>query len=351
MARRMRWTAAPAAFALLLAACAAGTSTTTPAVTSPASTAPVAPTRIGVAYEPSGLADAGFNDTTQAGLAQAEVDFGLELKQVTAPKPPTDNARQVVLEQLAVDGYNPIIAVGAGYAAALQAVAPEYPQTSFGIIGTEVAAPNVAGLVFAGEQGAYLVGVIAASASASGHLGFVGGQDVPMTRALLAGFTQGAQSVNAEVVIEATYLGSPDDDTGSHSPTKAKAATTALLDAGADIIFQSTGASALGVFKAVKAAGPGHWAIGSGTDQYRDAAFADYRTCILTSMLQRADSAAYEMVKSVAVGDPLVGQQVFDLAHNGVGYATSNAAVQPFVAAADAAVAAIKSGTVIVAPQ
>lgn len=340
-----------AAVAVLLTACASAVPAESPSATSVATEPAATTTRVAVAYDAPGRGDTGVNDNTYAGLARAVTDFGVQLQEVTAPSNATEAQREGLLTQLARDGFNPVIAVGFAFAGAVRTVADEYPLTSFGIVDTEVPGGNVASLVFAGEQGSYLVGVIAASASQSGHIGFVGGQDIPRITALYAGFKQGAESVNAEITIDTSFLGAAGDDTAWNSPDKAKTAATSMIGAGADVVFHAAGASGLGVFKAVKKAGPGHWAIGVDTDEYNETALAGYKDFILTSMVKRIDTAVYDLVKSVHAGDPLVGLQTFDLAHEGVGYSASNPAVQPYQGAADAAAAAIAAGTLIVAPQ
>jgi basic membrane protein A len=335
----------------LLAACAGGQPAASPTPTAAATSPATGTSKIAVAYDPPGRGDAGFNDITYAGLERAVADFGLELKEVTAASNATDAQREELLGLLAQSGYNPVIAVGYAFANALSTVAGQYPGTSFAIVDTEVSGDNIASLVFAAEQGSYLVGVIAASASQSGHIGFVGGQDIPLVKAFYAGFKQGAESINAEIQIDTAYLGAAGDDTAWNVPDKAKAATAAMIGEGADVVYHAAGTSGLGVFQAVKAAGKGHWAIGVDTDQYNEKALADYKDYILTSMQKRIDTAAYDLVKSVTAGNPLVGLQTFDLAQDGVGYSTSNPAVKPYQAAADAAAAAIKAGSITVAPQ
>ena len=68
----------------------------------------------------------------------------------------------------------------------------------------------------------------------------------------------------------------------------------------------------------------------------------------MTSMLKRVDVAVYDVIKGVVDGAPLVGVNNFDLTKDGVGYATSNSAVNDYKAAADAAAEKIKSGEVVV---
>ena len=59
----------------------------------------------------------------------------------------------------------------------LNTVAPDYPDTKFAIIDMVVDQPNVRSVVFTEEQGSYLVGMMAAMASKTGTVGFIGGRN------------------------------------------------------------------------------------------------------------------------------------------------------------------------------
>ena len=317
----------------------------------PSSAAAGKTTKIAVAYDSNGRDDASFNAITYVGLNKAATDLGLELKEVTAAKDAPQSSLEDMLNLLATDGYNPVIAVGYAYAPALANVAAAHPDTTFGIVDNEVDAPNVSGLMFSAEQGSYLVGVIAAQATKSKHLGFVGGQDIPMIQAFYAGFVQGAHSVSADIKVDAKYLAPAGDDSGWDAADKAKAAAAGMYSKGADVIYHASGLSGLGVFQAAKSAGTGHWAIGVDTDQYTEPALAAYKSFILTSMLKRIDTAVYDLVKSVVDGNPMVGPQTFDLSRDGLGYSKSNKAASAYFADADKAAEAIKAGTIVVSPK
>lgn len=334
-----------AAAALALAGCGSSSEGTD---TSAAPTAATSSVKVGMAYDQDGKGDGSFNDAAYAGLSKAESDLGVEIKEVNSGSSATDASREELLTLLATDGYNPVIAVGFAYSTALAATAAKFPDTTFAIVDSVVDAPNVGSLVFAAEQGSYLTGVIAASASKSGHIGFIGGMEIDLIKAFEAGYVQGAQSVNPDIKIDSKYMGAAGDNTAWNVPDKAKAASAAMISNGADVIYAAAGGSGLGMFQAVKEAGEGYWAIGVDSDQYNVPALAEYKDFILTSMLKRVDVAVYDVIKAVVDGMPLTGVQNFDLSKDGVGYATSNSAVTDYTAAADAAAAEIKAGTITV---
>lgn len=330
---------------LALAACgSSGDKAESAAPTEPAASA----VKVGMAYDQDGKGDGSFNDAAFAGLSKAQTELGVEIKEVNSGASATDATREELLTLLADGGYNPVIAVGFAYSTALAAVATKYPATTFAIVDSVVDAPNVGSLVFAAEQGSYLTGVIAASASKSGHIGFIGGMEIDLIKAFEAGYREGAKSVNPDIMIDSKYMGAAGDNTAWNVPEKAKTATDGMIANGADVIYAAAGGSGLGMFQSVLAAGEGHWAIGVDSDQYTVPALAEYKEIILTSMLKRVDVAVFDVIKGVVDGAPLVGVNNFDLSKDGVGYATSNSAVTDYAAAADAAAEMIKSGEVVV---
>ena len=340
-----------AAAALVLSACGGSDESAT---ASAAPSGAASGVKVGLAYDVGGKGDGSFNDAAYAGLQRAESELGVEIKEVEAGADETDASREERLRLLATEGYNPVIAVGFMYSAAVGTVAAEFPETTFAIVDSVVEGANVGSLIFAAEQGSYLTGVIAATASKSGKIGFIGGMEIPLIKAFEAGYIQGAKSVNPDIVVESKYMGPAGDNTAWNVPDKAKAATAAMIDKGVDIAYAAAGGSGLGMFQAIQAAGgpeKGLWAIGVDSDQYTVPSLADVKDVILTSMLKRVDVAVFEVIKGVVNGAPLVGVQNFDLSRDGVGYATSNPAVNDFKAAADAAAETIKSGAVKVAAE
>lgn len=334
---------------LALAAC--GSSGETAESAAPAETTATSSVKVGMAYDQDGKGDGSFNDAAFAGLSKAQTDLGVEIKEVNSGSSATDATREELLTLLADGGYNPVIAVGFAYSTALAAVAPKFPETTFAIVDSVVEEANVGSLIFAAEQGSYLTGVIAATASQSGTIGFIGGMEIDLIKAFEAGYIEGAQSVNPDIKIESKYMGPAGDNTAWNVPEKAKTATDGMIANGADVIYAAAGGSGLGMFQSVKAAADGGatvWAIGVDSDQYTVPALAEYKDIILTSMLKRVDVAVYDVIAAVVDGTPLVGIQNFDLSKDGVGYATSNSAVSEFSGAADAAAEKIKSGEVVV---
>lgn len=334
--------------ALTLAACGSGSSGGAGASGSAGATADY---KVGLAYDVGGRGDQSFNDAAAKGLDEAKEEFGFESKELEASNGETEAQKAERLRLLASGGYNPIIAVGFAYATATKTVAAEFPDTSFAIIDdSSFTADNVANLVFAEEQGSFLVGTIAAQASKTGNIGFIGGVNTPLLQKFEAGYTQGAKAVNPSIKVQVKYLTQPPDFSGFNDPAKGKTAAQGMLDNGADVVYAAAGGSGSGAFEAAKAAG-GPWGIGVDSDQYNLPSLASVKDIILTSMIKRVDVAVYDFITSFNDGSPLTGVQTFDLAKEGVGYSTSNPAVADYTAKADEFQAKIISGEITVSAK
>src|SRR6185369_15364942 len=98
-------------------------------------------------------------------------------------------------------GQDPIIAVGFSQAEALKKVAKEFPNIHFTIIDMMVDLPNVQSVLFKEHEGSFLVGVLAALASKSGKIGFVGGMDIPLIRKFECGYAQGVKYARADAQV------------------------------------------------------------------------------------------------------------------------------------------------------
>ncbi|GAA2242022.1 lipoprotein [Streptomyces ruber] len=277
---------------------------------------------LAIAYDIGGRGDQSFNDAAYAGLERAKKEFGYETADIEPTEGEIDADKVQRLTSLARQGYNPVIGVGYAYGPAMEQVAAEYPDTTFGIVDSVVEGENVASLVFAENEASYLAGVAAAKATRTNTVGFVGGVDVPLIHKFEAGFTQGVEDTDPEVEVESQYLTQTAEEGGFASPDKGKAAAEAQLEKGADVIYQAAGLSGQGVIEA--AATRKKWAIGVDSDQYGQEALAAYKEYILTSALKDVGGSVYALAKSVEDGKPLTGTQTFDLEADGVGLAESN---------------------------
>jgi basic membrane protein A len=309
--------------------------------------------KVGLAFDIGGRGDKSFNDAAAAGLDKAKAELNVEVKDLEAAANESENDKYERLKLLCTGGYNPVIAVGFVYAGAdaktgpLAKAAKDCPDTKFAIIDdSSVEAPNVAGLVFAEEQGSFLVGAAAALKTKTGTVGFVGGCDVPLIKKFEAGYKAGVEKAKPGTKVLTNYLSTPADKcSGFNDPAKGQTQATGMYDQGADIVYQAAGGSGTGVFKAAKAKNA--MAIGVDSDQYNTAE-ADVKETIITSMLKRVDVAVYEFIKASAAGSFTPGKQVFDLKKDGVGYSTSGGKVDDIKSKLDEYKQQIISGSITV---
>ncbi|MGH3362644.1 MAG: BMP family lipoprotein [Nocardioides sp.] len=282
--------------------------------------------KVGLAYDVGGRGDQSFNDSAALGMEKAVDELDATCTEAEAQDGEAESARSDRLRALADEGHDPIIGVGFAYSNAADEVAPDYPEISFAVVdGFDPTADspneNVAYLGFAEEQGSFLVGVAAALTTESDHVGFVGGVNNDLIKKFEAGFAAGVEAVDEAIQVDVTYI-EETDLKGFNDPAGGQAAATAMYEDGADVVYHASGGSGAGVFDAAVEAGDGMWAIGVDSDQYLTAD-SEAQAHILTSMLKRVDTATFDMVQSVADGEPLTSYQTYDLAADGVGYSTS----------------------------
>ncbi|MFD9488101.1 BMP family protein [Streptomyces sp. NPDC059991] len=336
---------ATAALALSATACGS-TSSEKDKGTSSSSSAGGKGVKVGVAYDVGGRGDHSFNDSAARGIDKAKGEFGGDIKELTAKTTDTEADRIQRLTDLAQAGYNPVIGIGYAYANSMKQVAAKYPNTTFGIVDSVVeGAKNVDNIVFTEEQGSYLAGVAAALKSKTGHVGFIGGVDVPLIKKFEAGFVQGVKDTKPADKVDVQYLSHGSDTSGFASPDKGKEAAQGMLDKDIDVIYTAAGSSGTGAIEAV-AGKKGAWAIGVDSDQYNQASLGKYKSAILTSVVKNVDIGVYDLVKSVKDGKPLTGTNSYPLAKDGVSLATSGGFIDDIKAQIDAAKKKIVDGEI-----
>ena len=299
-----------------------------------------------MAYDVGGRGDQSFNDAAAAGLDKAKSELGVSVKEAAAVNGENEAAREERLQQLIDAGYTHVVAVGFAYAPAVGKVAKANPDVHFAIVddaSTDSKGANVDQITFAENEGSFLVGVAAALKSKAGHIGFVGGVNVPLIKKFEAGYIAGAKAVNPSIKIDSQYLTQPPDFSGFGDPAKGKTAAEGMYQKGADVVYHAAGGSGAGVFTAAKAAGK--FAIGVDSDQALTAP-ADVRPFIITSMIKKVDVAVYDFIKSASTGTELTGNHVYDLKVGGVAYSTTGGKIDDIKAKIEAFKAKIIAGTI-----
>lgn len=271
---------------------------------------------VGIVFDIGGKDDRSFNAAAWQGVQRAAKDLPIVLRDI---EPGTPNAIEPAMRAFAERNFDLIIGVGFAQAPIMEQVAKDYPNIHFAIIDGVSDLPNVASLVFKEHEGSYLVGILAAKASKTGTIGFLGGMDIGLIHRFAKGYEEGAKSVNPNIRVIENYVGVT--DSAWNNPGKGKELSLAQIGKGADVIFTAAGNSGLGAFDAVEQQGKQngratHFVIG--VDSNQNMVKPGF---VLTSMVKRVDNAVYDIVKDVVNHRFSPGLHVFGLDKDGVGYA------------------------------
>ena len=143
-----------------------------------------------IVYDIGGKFDKSFNEAAYNGAERWKKETG---KAYLDFEIANEAQREQAMRRMADKGANPIIGVGFSQGSSIEKVAKEFPKLSFVIIDSVVKLPNVESIVFKEHEGSFLVGMMAAMASKSGKVGFVGGMDIPLIRKFQCGYEQGVK--------------------------------------------------------------------------------------------------------------------------------------------------------------
>lgn len=261
--------------------------------------------KAGMVTDIGGLGDQSFNDAAYRGLEKAKSELGAEINVVESKKM---DDYEPNLRSLADQKYDITWAIGFLMTDALNNVAPQYPDLKFGIIDSVVEQPNVASVTFKEQEGSFLLGIIAASMTKTGTVGFVGGMDVPVIERFEVGYVAGVRTVNPDLKVLIGYTGKFDD------PAKGKEVALAQFSQGADIVYHASGACGIGVIEAAKEKGQGFWAMGVDSCQHHLAP-----DNVMSCMMKRVDVAVYDVTSKVKDGTFEAIHYVYGLKEDGVG--------------------------------
>ncbi len=236
----------------------------------------------------SGLGDRSFNDMMNEGMKKAQADLDTDYVVI---QPRSISEFQSSLARAAGQGFDLIVGSSFDMIKPMQTVAKAFPNQKFGLldVGPDSLGPNIASTVTKDWEGSFLVGAIAAKVTKTGTIGFVGGKDIPIIHRFYIGYYYGAKMADPKVNVLESYSGTFTD------PAAGKEYTLALINQKSDINFAVAGATSAGVIDAAKSTNT--FAIGVDSDQNYLAPGH-----VLTSMVKRVDTQAYDMIKSAKDG-------------------------------------------------
>ncbi len=258
-------------------------------------------------FDLGGKFDKSFNEAAFNGAQRWADETGNSFREIELQ---SEAQREQALRRFAEAGSNPIVMAGFAFGDALGQVAADYPDTNFVIIDMVVDQPNVRSVVFNEHEGSYLVGMMAAMASESDTVGFIGGMDIPLIRKFACGYAQGVKAVNSDATVIANMTGTT--PAAWNDPVKGSELTKAQISQGADVVYAAAGGTGVGVLQT--AADEGILSIGVDSNQNYL-----HPGKVLTSMLKRVDNAVYQAFEDGAGME--TGFQVMGVGNGGVGYA------------------------------
>jgi basic membrane protein A len=201
-----------------------------------------------VAYDVNSRGDKSFNDMAYFGAAQAQVEWGVNVAEITPLS--LAEMEDVLRTVTQSEEYDIILCIGFLWTDALNTVAQEFPDQKYGAI--DIVLPereNVLSVSFYEEEGCVLVGALAALVTNSSTVGNVLGMEIPLLWKFEIGYKFGVEYIENMTGRDVEVLW---DYTGEFGrPDLGRESTITMLDAGADVIFQAAGETGLGVIDAV----------------------------------------------------------------------------------------------------
>lgn len=279
------------------------------AVTATALPALAAPFVPGLVYAVGQKFDKSFNEGAFAGAEKFKAATGTPYIEYL-PSNPAQFEQGVVA--LLRRGVTDVVTIGFYYATSLAKLAPRYPDVRFTIVDSVAEGPNIRSITFKEQEGSFLVGLLAALASKTGTVGFIGALDIPLLRKFAAGFAQGARHARGDATVLVNFVGTT--PAAFNDPTTGAEVARAQFQRGADVVFAGAGVSNFGIFAAAKDGG--RLAIGVDSNQNYL-----YPGTILTSMLKRVDLAVEATFEAGLKGNWTPGLRALGLAEAAVDYA------------------------------
>lgn len=266
--------------------------------------------RIGMITDVGGIDDDSFNQSAWEGLQELARVTGCTVDYIESNSTEEFAAN---FETMAESGYQLVWGVGYACADAMLEAAERYPGVHFAVVDSEYAETpeNVTGVMFRAEEASFLVGYIAASASQTGALGFVGGIESATIDQFQYGYQAGVAYADrwlqrsTEVLVR--YADSFSD------PIRGKELTEELIGLGCDVIYHAAGGTGTGVIEAARDGDV--FAIGVDRDQSYLAP-----EHVLTSALKKVNAAVLRVSRDYIEGREIGGSTFyFGLAEGAVG--------------------------------
>jgi basic membrane protein A len=189
-----------------------------------------APPKIAVLYFDA-KNDGGWTQAMHEGRLRMETALG---QQIAFVEKIPENASVIIPagEKFIQRGYNIIIGNAYGHSAGFKELAEKHPDIAFLNTSGNTNGPNLESIYGRTYEAHYLCGMVAGAMSKTGKLGFVAANPFGVVNWTINAYELGAKKMNPNATVTAVYTGAWND------PVKERAAATALIDQGADVIGQ-----------------------------------------------------------------------------------------------------------------
>ena len=284
------------AMALSLTACGGGETAETKAAAKEEAKATEAAKEAGsseidktICHVVGNLGDKSFSDSAEGGMEILRSE-GWDAKTIEVGDATKSDKWEDAILDCIDEGYKYVVA-SATYTDIVLKLAEEYPENKFIIyddsLDEELIPENVAYILYAQNEGSYMVGMLAAGLTETGVVAVNVGMDSPVIEDFVTGFVEGAQAYNPDVKVIKATVGSWTE------PAKMKElCLSQARDMNVDVFYQVAGGSGAGLFEACQELGT--WAIGVDSDQYayyKDSENPEIADVIVTSMLKEVGNS------------------------------------------------------------
>lgn len=198
---------------------------------------------------PGIIQDRDYNMAGHLALKHAGDLFGIET--AFTQQVGVENAEAVIKGHV-TNGFNIIWTHGGQYTGLITQICSQFPDTVFIVEGDEpmdTEYPNV--IVIGGRnyhKSYYVLGALAARLTRTGHVGYLGGIELPFTYGEINAAGTAMREYRKELKLHHLYAGDFND------PLKARMAADALIDLGCDVILSGVNLGNFGLFEALKTA-------------------------------------------------------------------------------------------------
>ena len=208
-----------------------------PTAAAPAA-APAAPLNIAFAYV-GPVGDGGWSFAHDNGRKALEKEYGDKIKTTFVESVPESADAERVFRDMVGQGNKLIFGTTFGYMEPMLKVAADNKEVKFEHATGYKTAENMRTYDSRTYEGAYMAGIIAGGMTKTNQLGVVGSVPIPEVLRNINSFTLGEQSVNPKITTKVVWVNE------WFSPPKETEAATALINGGADVLFQNTDSPAV----------------------------------------------------------------------------------------------------------